>query len=301
LVTIIELGTLFASKSGVYLPIAAALCLLPIVLVLAVIFRKRQERRAFSCAPFNELVRRPAGETLRIKLESLDEKLTDDILGLILFPMLMLFVLFFMHSKDWISTLAVFMISAASSAFFGIRIYKLACSRANYRLGFEGERFVGEELCRLIAHKFEIYHDVPFDGFNIDHVLVGPRGVFIVETKTRRKPLSESGDKKFRVAFDGKMLQWPWGADSYGIEQAKNNAKTLSTWLSSATGESVRTTPILTLPGWMVDRKAPTNGIYVVNPKEIFGVCSTQPEKINPQQIQRICHQLDQKCRIEVS
>jgi Na+/pantothenate symporter len=117
------------------------------------------------------LLRRPAGETLRIKLETLEEKLTDDILGLILFPMLMVFVLFAMHPKDWISPIIVFVISAASSAFFGIRIYKLARSRANYRLGFEGERFVGEELCRLIAHKFEIYHDVPFDGLNIDHVL----------------------------------------------------------------------------------------------------------------------------------
>jgi Nuclease-related domain len=180
-------------------------------------------------------------------------------------------------------------------------MYKVACSRANYRLGFEGERFVGEELCRLIAHKFEIYHDVLFEGFNIDHVLVGPRGVFVVETKTRRKPVNGSGNKKFHVSFDGKSLRWPERTDNCGIEQAKNNAKTLSNWLSSATGENVWATPILAFPGWMVDRNAPPNGIYVVNPKEIYGVCSTQPEKIDIQQIRRICHQLDQKCRIEVN
>jgi hypothetical protein len=281
--------------------ITAVLCLLPLALVLTTIFRKRQEQRVASCAPFDELLRRPAGETLRIQLEALEEKLTDDVLGLILFPMLMVFVLFAMHPKDWIAPVFVFVISAASSAFFGIRIYKTARSRANYRLGFEGERFVGEELGRLIAHKFEVYHDVPFDGFNLDHVLVGPRGVFVVETKTRRKPVNGSGDKKYHVSFDGKFLKWPWGADNYGIEQAKNNAKTLSKWLNSATGENVWATPILALPGWMVDRKAPTNGIYVLNPKEIYGVCSTQAEKINAQQIHRICHQLDQKCRIEVN
>ena len=61
-----------------------------------------------SGAPFDELLRRPAGETLRIKLETLEEKLTDDILGLILFPMLMGFVLFAMHPKDWISPIIVF-------------------------------------------------------------------------------------------------------------------------------------------------------------------------------------------------
>jgi hypothetical protein len=168
-------------------------------------------------------------------------------------------------------------------------------------LGFEGERFVGEELSRLMGLGFEIYHDVPFEGFNIDHVLVGPRGVFIVETKTRRKPLNEDGKKQFRVAFDGKKLQWSWGTDSHGIEQAKNNAKTLAAWLGSATGETVWVTPILTLPGWLVERKAPADGLHVLNPKEIYQVCAAQPENLAEPQIQRICHQLDQKCRIAVS
>ncbi len=280
--------------------IYSILCLLPLVLVLMLIFRKRREQLAISRAPFDELQRRPAGETLRIKLEALDEKLTDDIMGLILFPMLMVFVLVLSHPKDWISPVICFLISAGSAVFFGRRIYRTTRSKSNHRLGFEGERFVGEELSRLIVHKFEIYHDVPFENFNLDHVLVGPRGVFLVETKTRRKPLDDSGDAKYRVRFDGKFLHWPWGQDAHGIEQAKNNAKTLGNWLSSATAENVRAIPILTLPGWMVDRKAAANGIYVLNPKEIFGVCSSLPQIINDQQIQRICHQLNQKCRIEV-
>ncbi|MGA2248850.1 MAG: nuclease-related domain-containing protein, partial [Verrucomicrobiota bacterium] len=174
-------------------------------------------------------------------------------------------------------------------------------TRANYRLGFDGERFVGEELSSLIVLGFEIYHDVPFDGFNIDHVIVGPRGVFIVETKTRRKPLQDDGKKQYRVQFDGKVLRWPWGVDVHGVEQAKNNAKTLSAWLSSATGEKVWTTPILTLPGWLVDRKVPSEGFHVLNPKEIYQVCAAQPETLTDQQVQRIIHQLNQKCRFEIT
>jgi hypothetical protein len=281
--------------------IAAILCFLPVVFVLTVIFRKRKEQREFSRVPFKELQRRPAGEALRIKLESLDDKINDATLGLLLFPMLMINGLFALHPKDFITPVLFFVISAGSSAFFGVRLFRLLRSRANYRLGFEGERFVGEELSRLIVLGFEIYHDVPFDGFNIDHVLVGPRGVFIVETKTRRKPVNESGNTKFQVQFDGKFLQWPWGADSYGIEQAKNNAKTLAIWLGSATGENVWATPILTLPGWMVDRQIPSDSIHVLNPKEIYQVCSSFPEKLTEPQIRRICHQLDQKCRIAMT
>jgi hypothetical protein len=266
-----------------------------------VIFRKRKRQREFSRAPFKELQRRPAGETIRIKLEALDDKINDETLGLILFPLLLILGLPVLHPKDFITPVLFFVISAGSSAFFGVRLFKLLRSRTNYRLGFEGERFVGEELSRLIVLGFEIYHDVPFDGFNIDHVLVGPRGVFVVETKTRRKPVNESGNIKFQVQFDGKFLQWPWGADSYGIEQAKNNVKTLATWLNSAAGENVWATPILTLPGWLVERKVPSDAIHVLNPKEIYQVCSTYPEKLTEPQIRRICHQLDQKCRIAVT
>jgi len=286
---------------NVNLAIAAVLCLLPVALVLVVIFRKRKEQRAFNRAPFKELQRRPAGETIRLKLEVLDEKLTEDILALMFFPTAMVFALFAAHPKDFVTPILFFVVSASSSVFFGTRIYKLARSRANYRLGYEGERFVGEELSQLIMLGFEIYHDVPFVGFNIDHVLVGSHGVFIVETKTRRKPVNEAGKKEFKVQFDGKYLQWPWGPDSHGIEQAKNNAKTLSGWLSSATGKSVWVTPILTLPGWLIELKTPTDGLFVLNPKQIYQVCASQAETLPETQIRQICHQLDQKCRVPVS
>ena len=282
------------------LPMAAALCLLPVALTLAVIYRKRSEQRALSCAPFDELRRRPAGETLRLKLETLDDKINDETMWLVLFPAMTVYGLLAQRPKDWIMPVMFFLLSAGTAIFFGLRLFRLVRTRANYRLGFEGERFVGEELSRLMALGFEVYHDVPFDGFNMDHVLVGSRGVFVVETKTRRKPLNEIRKKEFRVYFEGKFLQWPWGADSHGIDQAKNNARTLAAWLGSATGESVWATPILTLPGWLVERKAPCDGLHVLNPKEIYQVCASQPEKFTEPQIRRICHQLDQKCRIAV-
>jgi len=83
--------------------------------------------------------------------------------------------------------------------YVGREIRSLARERADYRLGFDGERFVGEELSRLIAFGYEIYHDVPFDGFNIDHVLVEPSGVYASETKTHCKPIDERAGKEFRV------------------------------------------------------------------------------------------------------
>jgi len=44
--------------------------------------------------------------------------------------------------------------------------------------------------------------DVVGDGFNVDHVLIGPAGVFTVETKTHSKPRGDA-----RVVFDGEAIQ----------------------------------------------------------------------------------------------
>ena len=41
------------------------------------------------------------------------------------------------------------------------------------------------------------------DKFNIDHVIIGPAGVYAVETKARRKPETGKGRSDARVVYDG--------------------------------------------------------------------------------------------------
>ncbi len=38
------------------------------------------------------------------------------------------------------------------------------------------------------------FHDLDFNGFNIDHVVVGPGGIFLIETKSHRGRISSNGD-----------------------------------------------------------------------------------------------------------
>jgi len=267
--------------------------------IIAVYWGKRKwdAQRSRSKAPFREL-RRPAGESLRHKLETLDEQVLSGMVWLIFPPVLAGTVI---SSKSPLNAVALVMLWIPATVWtivWAKRLWRLVRERANYQLGFDGERFVGEELNRLAAQGFEVYHDIPFDGFNIDHVLVGPPGVFAVETKTRRKPVAESGVKEFRVEFDGFRLLWPMGADDYGIKQAANNARTLAQWLSDVIAEPVSVTPILTLPGWMVDRKAPAKEVHVVNPKEIIKVCDTKQVCLTEALMLRVCRQLDQKCKL---
>ncbi len=85
--------------------------------------------------------------------------------------------------------------------------------RRRYRLGYEGEIAVGQELNQLMRDGFYVYHDFFVDKFNIDHIVVGPSGVFAVETKARSKPTSDSPVPDYKVKYNGKCLQFPNGTD----------------------------------------------------------------------------------------
>jgi hypothetical protein len=73
-------------------------------------------------------------------------------------------------------------------------IQKRLQRRADDYLGFFGERYVAEWLDPLKAEGWFIFHDVPCEGatarFNLDHVAVGPNGIWVVvayETQHRCK------------------------------------------------------------------------------------------------------------------
>jgi hypothetical protein len=59
-----------------------------------------------------------------------------------------------------------------------------------WRRGAEGEEVVGRVLEQLSGDGWHVLHDVSFGRGNIDHIAVGPGGVFTVETKSHGGRLS---------------------------------------------------------------------------------------------------------------
>jgi hypothetical protein len=280
-----ELGYLLL----LYLPAGA--------LMLWLVRRKRRQKLQ-AVAPFKELQRRPAGESNRLRIEELNEKMDPWLVTVVITPLL-LAVWLTLTKASWVVVILFFLCSAGSCAIAYGRLRPLIRARDCYQLGFQGERYVAEELNQLIAEGFRVFHDVPFENYNMDHVLVGPTGVFVVETKTKRKPL-RAGEKQYKVRFDGEKLYFPKGYDTDALRQVARNQKTLSQWLSSATGDRVRVEGIVTIPGWMVERVARSN-IHVVNPKEIRTlVADSSGHPLTSAEIQRASHQLEQKCKLAV-
>src|SRR5690606_7720861 len=138
------------------------------------------------------------------------------------------------------------------------------------RLGLLGEQSVAEQLQSLWTDGYRIFHDVPGDGeWNVDHVVVGPAGVFAIETKARTKRPGNRGERDYEAVFDGTAIYFPNKfRDTKAIEQADRNARWLAGMLSKATGEKVSVRPLVALPGWLVTLKT-NSEVKVLNAKQI--------------------------------
>jgi hypothetical protein len=228
--------------------------------LLGLIHWKNRKKRL----PFTQKILRPPGESLRIRLVELDEKLNDRLIQLFLSaysPLMMAGLVALQGVRTtagvWI-TIAV--IAAIASIWSAYRLWRALNLRRRIRLGFEGERHVGEALNQLMLVGYRVFHDFlitdkPRSIRNIDHIVIGQNGVFAVETKTRRKVKGENGAK---VTVLENALQYPWGFDQHDVMQAQQDAAWLAEWLSKMSSEPVKVGSILVLPGWFIDRRSKT-------------------------------------------
>lgn len=120
--------------------------------------------------------------------------------------------------------------------------------------GQVAEQVTGQLLNRLIGPRCIVVHDVPCEGFNIDHVVIAPRCVYAVETKSFRKPRGSDDNSHFKVAFDGTALRFPDFVDTKAIEQARRQAQWLARYLRESLGQEIPVVPAVALPGWWIER-----------------------------------------------
>ena len=182
-------------------------------------------------------------------------------------------------------------------------LYLLSRTLLNYRslrsirAGLDGELATGQELDRLMRHGCRIFHDVPADGSNIDHVVIGPTGVLAVETKAEHRSDRGRGAEDATVLFDGQRLRFPDHSETGYLEQARRQAEWLRDWLRAKLGDDVPVRPVLALPGWFVARRG-DGSVSVVNPKEAAKLLQGT-SVLDPSRQERIAFQLERACRAD--
>ena len=263
------------------------------IMTLNIKYHQSKRRRS----PFTDNFLRSPGESLNNKIQEVSE---EGILNLVYVMFIPMFVLIFVNMLRSVQSTYRWLLFAFVLIFiiyYMAKLLRLLHTRRKLLLGYEGELAVGQELNQLMLNGIRVYHDFVTDKFNIDHIIVGSSGVYAIETKTRSKPVSKNGKVNSKVICDGKSLQFLNYIDTNSLDQADRQAKWLSSWLEKAVGNSVRVQPVVALPGWFVERVSPA-GIPALNPKMFSSFLKGQKKDVlSENMIQRISHQLEQKCR----
>lgn len=272
------------------------------------LFRRKLARRQ-TMPPEEFVLLRQPGETQQREIDSLSETL--DNMFMFWAPLSLSLIAAPFWIRDWLPrsnllalVVCCFVLFVISICLVVTKTAALLEKRANRRLGYRGERHVAEQLQPLTAKGWAVFHDVPKvqdkGQENIDHVIIGPRGVVVVETKTYSKPCKETG-KKDLVTFDGNKLIWPFYAnDRKPLEQVRRCANWLQTWIRESCGVETPVFQMIAIPGWTVNagqyyEPRVTSGRAVVGALE--GMMSGQKEVLSKKDIQRIADKLDELCR----
>jgi hypothetical protein len=118
-------------------------------------------------------------------------------------------------------------------------------------LGRDGERLVAQFLDRaLLPLGARVLHDIPADGFNLDHVVIAPQGVFVIETKTRSKP--PRVDARVTLTDEGLLIAG-LPPDRDPITQVVAASRWVSGLLEESTGQRVAARGVILFPNWYIE------------------------------------------------
>lgn len=161
------------------------------------------------------------------------------------------------------------------------------------RLGAMGERAVGLKLERLRARGYEVFHDIIGDGHNIDHALVGPGGVYAIETKTHRKPARGPCE----VVFDGTSLTVNgFAPDRDPVVQVQAAGAELARIIRDTCNRDLFVRPVLVHPGWFV-RRTGRSRMWVLNENALPKFLAAERPCLTPDEVARIASGIEMYVR----
>lgn len=241
---------------------AVLLASMALMVVCALAFKLMHRRRSRRAPLQGRKVGNLPGQQLLERIGHYDHEV-ETALSLMYMALPLMFMVWLTYEIDWTHVRfgigeAMFAIGALATFTWGLVSYvRNYRARERIRDGWTAEHVTGLQLNRLVTQGCLVLHDLPADNFNIDHVVIAPRAVYAVETKSFRKPRNaseERDDPSHQVRYDGRTLVFPDFATSAPIEQATRQAQWLRRVLRDALGREFPVVPVVAIPGWFVVR-----------------------------------------------
>ncbi len=161
--------------------------------------------------------------------------------------------------------------------------------------GRDGERAVGQYLELFREEGCHIYHDILGDSFNVDHVVISTKGVFVIETKTYSKPINGSA----KITFDnGQILINGRESLSDIVTQVKAATSFVEKILIESTGKKLDAFPVVLFPGWYIEGRGNRQGkMWVLEPKAFRKFINARPDKLSPEDVRLASYHLSRFIR----
>ena len=149
----------------------------------------------------------------------------------------------------------------------------------NWAVGYVGEEHVALELARL-TDGWYVLHGVPIgvDGTDIDHVVIGPPGVFTINTKHHPGHVV---DVKGDAIFIGPAYQ-PY------IPKARAEASRASARLAAVLPPEIPVLPIITVVGATIRHRERTVGVEVVDADYLVYALTSEPEVLSSDAVDKV-------------
>ncbi len=246
-------------------------------------------------SPLKDKTLRYPGQSVDDDIRKTSERFDEDLLALSL-----LIFLLFVESMQWFLKAPTFVMITVTTAllFFALIFYVPRMVRGRRKIqrlkrARDGERAVAECLDLLRDDGHRVFHDVVGPNFNIDHVVIGPKGVFTVETKTLNKRVGQD----VHLRFDGKAVFVGEAAlPDNPVPQALAQAGWLKQTLTDSTGKAFAVRPAVAFPGWFVESSGRSE-VWVLNPKLLRGKLDELPNCLGKNDVQLIAFHLKRYIR----
>ncbi len=167
--------------------------------------------------------------------------------------------------------------AAAPKRGFWARLFGPPPADRSWRVGARGEQLVGQELARLIAKdsRWTCLHAVPVgvDGSDIDHVVIGPAGVFTLNTK--HHPAGRIWVGARTVMVNGTRMPY--------LRNARHEAERASRLLTAAAGFPVDVQGVVVVIASSLTVKEHPADVAVIGRRQLRRWLGYQPERLRPE------------------
>jgi hypothetical protein len=162
------------------------------------------------------------------------------------------------------------------------RVLRVHTEERAWRVGADGEEEVARRL-RKLPDAWHVVHAVPVGerDSDIDHVVIGPAGVFTLNTKNHSRAKVWVAERSFLVN----------GLRTDYLRNARHEAARASRLLSTACAMDVSVEPVIVVLAAELTIKAPLDGVHVVARRKIARWLARRPARLTRDEVARVYEQ----------